>query len=61
LNYGYSLIPGVTIKPYTQYVISPSNAGAAPGSKQPSNAWLIGVQFVLDFAQAFEWPQFIPH
>ncbi len=61
LNYGYSVIPGITVKPYTQYVLNPANSGAAIGSPQPKNAWLIGVQFVLDLAQAFEWPQFIPH
>nr|WP_294529324.1 carbohydrate porin [uncultured Rhodopila sp.] len=61
LNYGFSAIPGITIKPYTQYVIAPTNAGAPIGSTQPKNAWLIGVQFVIDLAQAFEWPQFIPH
>nr|WP_294509595.1 carbohydrate porin [uncultured Rhodopila sp.] len=61
LNYGFSVIPGITVKPYTQYIISPTNAGAPVGSKQPSNAWLIGVQFVIDLAQALEWPQFIPH
>ncbi len=61
LNYGFSVIPGITIKPYTQYVIAPTNAGAPIGSTQPKNAWLIGVQFVIDLAQAFEWPQFIPH
>jgi carbohydrate-selective porin OprB len=61
LNYGFSVIPGITVKPYTQYVFGPTNANAPIGSSQPKNAWLIGVQFVLDLAQAFEWPQFIPH
>lgn len=61
LNYGFSVIPGVTIKPYTQYVISPANGGAALGSKQPDDAWVIGVQAVIDFAQLFNFPQFIPH
>jgi porin len=61
LNYGFSVIPGITVKPYTQYVIAPTNADAPIGSTQPKNAWLIGVQFVVDLAQAFEWPQFIPH
>jgi carbohydrate-selective porin OprB len=61
LNYGFSVIPGITVKPYTQYVLNPTNPGAPIGSAQVKNAWVIGVQFVLDLAQAFEWPQFIPH
>jgi porin len=62
LNYGFSAVPGVTVKPYTQYVIAPTNPGGSLfGDPQPGNAWVVGVQFVVDLAQAFEWPQFIPH
>src|SRR4051794_29724134 len=44
LNYGFSLIPGVTLQPYTQYVVHPNNFLAPIGSKQPDNAWVVGIQ-----------------
>jgi carbohydrate-selective porin OprB len=61
LNYGFSVIPGVTLKPYAQYVIAPSNDDSLLGSSQPDNAWIVGVQVALNFSEMFEFPQFIAH
>ena len=61
LNYGFSLIPGVTLQPYTQYVVHPNNFLAPIGSKQPDNAWVVGIQVSLDFAAMFGFPKFVAY
>jgi porin len=61
LNYGFSIIPGITFKPVANYIVNPTNGNQASGPIQPKNAWLLGFQIAIDLAQAFEWPQFIPH
>ena len=61
VNYGYSLYPGVTIKPVAQYVINPNNNLAPAGSREPSNAFVIGVQVAINAAAVFGFPQFVPH
>jgi porin len=61
LNYGFSVIPGLTFKPYTQYVIAPSNDNSILGSSQPRNAWIVGVQFVINLTDLFAFPQFVAH
>ncbi len=61
LDYGFSLIPGVTLQPYTQYVQHPNNFLAPIGSKQPDNAWVVGVQVAVDFAAMFSFPKFVAH
>ena len=61
LNYGFSVIPGLTIKPYTQYIVAPSNDDSILGSSQPSNAWVVGVQFAINFTDMLGFPQFVAH
>ena len=61
LNYGLSIIPGITFQPYTQYVVSPNNFLAPVGSKQPDNAWVVGFQVSIDFAAMFHFPVFAAH
>ncbi len=61
VNYGFQVVPGVTIKPLVQYVIAPNNFLAAPGSKEPSDAWLIGAQVAINFAEMVHFPQFVAH
>jgi len=60
-NYGFSLVPGATFKPYTQYVINPFLSGNTTGYKQPSDAWVIGFQVAISFNELLAFPQFIPH
>jgi porin len=59
-NYGFSLWPGVIIKPVTQYIIRPDEIGFV-NPKRPGNAWVVGVQLSLDAAAALKFPQFVPH
>jgi porin len=61
LNYGFSVIPGITIMPYTQYVIAPSNDDSVLGSAQPRDAWIVGVQLTLDLGAMLDFPQFVAH
>jgi porin len=61
LNYGLSIIPGITFQPYTQYVVSPNNFLAPVGSKQPNYAWVVGFQVSIDFAAMFNFPVFAAH
>ena len=61
LNYGFSVIPGLTIKPYTQYVIAPSNDDPVMNSPQPHNAWVVGVQVSVDLGGMLDLPQFVAH
>jgi porin len=60
-NYGFVPITGVTIKPYVQWVGAPNNFLAPAGTKEPDNAWVLGVQFALDVGALFHMPQFIPY
>ncbi len=61
LNYGIGIIPGLTFQPYVQYVVNPNNFLAPVGSKQPSNAWVVGFQAALDLAAVFKFPVFTAH
>jgi porin len=61
LNYGYSIIPGVVLKPYTQYVVAPNDLLPLPGTKRPSNAWIVGFQVSVDVGQMFGFPQFVAY
>jgi porin len=64
LNYGARIIPGLTFKPYAQAVIGPDNPNNITnsfGSRKLNNDWVLGFQVVLDLAQLFQWPQFVPH
>ncbi len=61
VNYGLSIVPGVTFKPYTQYVINPFESGNTPGYKQPSDAWVVGFQVAISVNELLAFPQFIPH
>ena len=61
LNYGIGIIPGLTLQPYVQYVVSPNNFLAPVGSKQPDNAWVVGFQAAIDLAAVFNFPKFVAH
>jgi porin len=61
LDYGLGIIPGITLQPYTQFVVHPNNFLAPIGSKQPDNAWVVGVQVAIDFAAMFKFPIFTAH
>ncbi|HYZ24669.1 MAG TPA: carbohydrate porin [Rhodopila sp.] len=61
LNYGYSIATGITFKPFVQYVISPNNLDAPIGSREPSNAWLIGFQVTIDAASFLGFPKFVAY
>jgi carbohydrate-selective porin OprB len=64
LNYGAKLIPGVTFKPYLQYVVNPSNpAGVynSAGSQHLANDVSVGFQVAINVSEMFDLPEFIAH
>ncbi|PPQ35290.1 carbohydrate porin [Rhodopila globiformis] len=63
LNYGFSVIPGITFKPFADLIVNPTNGGTPAGTPpvQYHNAWVLGFQVAIDLGQAFEWPTFVPH
>jgi carbohydrate-selective porin OprB len=61
VNYGVHPVPGITFKPYTQYIVSPNNFLAPVGSKQPSNAWVVGFQVVLNLGDFLGFPHFVAY
>jgi porin len=61
LNYGFSVIPGVTVKPVIEYVIHPDAIGFPPNPSKVQNALVIGTQLSINFNGALQLPQFIPH
>jgi porin len=61
LNYGFHVASGVTFKPYTQYVVAPNDFLAPIGSKEPSNAWVVGFQISLDIGKFLGFPHFVAY
>lgn len=61
LNYGYTVIPGLVVKPYTQIVVSPNDILPLPDTKRPSTAWVLGFQIAINVAQIFGMPQYVVH
>ena len=58
VNYGFQVVPGLTVKPYTQYVIAPNDFLAPAGTREPGNAWVVGLQVSLDLGKFFGFPKF---
>jgi carbohydrate-selective porin OprB len=59
LNYGASVVPGVTLRPYFQYIANPDNPNGvtnSSGSTRLANDWIVGAQFELDLAGLFNLP-----
>jgi porin len=62
VNYKFQVIPGLTFRPYTQYVVAPNNLLDQFASvKEPSNAWVVGFQVSIDFAAFLGFPQFVAY
>jgi porin len=61
LNYKFEVVPGINITPYTQYIVAPNNLLDEFGSKEPSNAWVVGLQVSIDFAKFLGLPQFVAY
>jgi carbohydrate-selective porin OprB len=61
VNYGLTVVPGITFRPYAQYVINPFDSSSPAGYRQVSSAVVVGLQASIDLANLFQWPQFIPH
>jgi porin len=61
LNYGLEVIPGITFKPFVQYVVAPNNFLAPAGSKQPNNALVLGALFAVDLNDLFTFPRWVAH
>jgi hypothetical protein len=55
------VVPGMTFKPYTQYFVAPHNFLAPVGSKEPSNAWVVGFQIVLNLGDFLGFPHFVAY
>jgi porin len=60
VNYGFNVLPGVTLKPVAQYVVNPDEIGFA-FPRKVSNAFVIGGQISVDFGALFGFPQFVPY
>jgi porin len=60
LNYGFTVIPGVTLKPVAQYVVHPDEIGF-PSPRRVSNAFVVGAQISVNFGAALGFPQFVPY
>jgi porin len=61
VNYGLQIVKGVIFKPYTQYIVAPNNLLAPPGTREPSNAWVLGFQLDIDLASFLGFPKFVPY
>ena len=61
LNYGINIVPGLTVKPYTDYIVSPNNLQAPPSIGEPSNAWIVGFEVSINLGQFFGFPQFVAY
>jgi porin len=58
VNYGFQVVPGLTVKPYTQYVIAPNDFLAPATTREPGNAWVVGLQVSLDLGEFLGFPKF---
>jgi porin len=61
LNYIFEVLPGLNIKPYSQYIVAPNNLLNEFGTKEPSNAWVVGLQVSIDFGAFLGFPQFVAY
>ncbi len=60
VNYGYTVLPGVTVKPTAQYVIHPDEIGFV-NPRKVSNAFVIGAQLSVNLGAMLGFPQFVPY
>ena len=58
-NYGIGLAPGVTLKPYAQYVVHPFDQGNP--LKNYKNDVIVGAQVSIALEQLLAFPAFVPH
>jgi porin len=49
LNYGIAVAPGVTFKPFVQYIANPDQIGATAPSSHVTHAWTAGGQLSINF------------
>ncbi len=64
LNYALSIIPGLTLTPFVQYVINPDNPFNqvnTSGSTHLANDTVVGFQVIISPTAIFQFPHFIPH
>jgi porin len=61
VNYKFQVVPGLTVKPYTDYIVAPNNLLNAFSSGEPKNAWVVGFQVSIDFAAFLGMPQFVAY
>ncbi len=61
VNYSFQVIPGLTVKPFTQYAVAPNDLLAPVGSKEPRDAWIVGLEASIDLAGFFGWPKFVAY
>jgi porin len=61
VNYKFQVVPGLTVKPFTQYVVAPNNLLDQFGTKEPSNSWVVGFQASIDFGAFLGFPQFVAY
>ncbi|HBK04587.1 MAG TPA: hypothetical protein DDZ81_01850 [Acetobacteraceae bacterium] len=64
-DYSATVVPGIIVEPYVQYVINPDNPISQPnyssGSFTLKNDFIVGVQFIVELGKVFQFPQFDAH
>ncbi len=60
VNYNFSVIPGISVQPVTQYVLHPNEIGFQTTAR-PDHAWVVGVQLAIDAGTVLKFPQFVPY
>jgi porin len=61
VDYNFQVVPGITFKPFTQYIVAPNNLLNAFSAKEPKNAFELGFQVSIDFTRFFGLPQFVAY
>jgi porin len=61
VNYNFTVVPGLTVKPFVDYIVAPNNLLDAFSSTEPRNAVTLGFQVSIDFGRFFGLPQFVAY
>jgi porin len=57
LNYGYRVVPGVTIQPTLQYLVNPDDVSRTTAKFAPKDALVVGIKFSVNANQALSLPE----
>lgn len=60
LNYGFELVPGITLQPAVQYLINPDDISRTTAKTAPRDAFVVGVKFSVNANALLGLPQSLP-